>query len=472
MPSQLPNISDRLRGRYPFNKWEVSEILRDIDGNIKATSAEILRMQSDILALRMKREKLEKLGEECLSLMAPIRKLPTELLDHIFEFCCCDEASDFFPFANDLVDAPTFTLSSVCAQWREIILPNPKFWANLSLHLDPSMGEKYDMQTPVGLHLLRSKQYPLTLQIHLVSHEHPLLPTLIEHSQRWKSVSFHCFHFSERFWPSLTSLGQLTILKHLEIDSRRIPHLYLVQEAPSLRSLSLTYVPSSQLSGKFPWKQITHLELNAVHSGSVFRALESCPNLHSVFYRNIYCRSSESAHGIVNQKSAVRSVSICVSGIAKDAGCNLLNQLVSSFTLPRLEVLSLQTSISAHFYDLSRPRSLFTEWADTRPWCGNYSLGEWPRHAFDMFLDRSGCTLTTLQLEMIPISDLDAIHLLECLPSLENLLIREQGSDKRTISSQFLKSSCQRLSSSQVEGQPEPTSVKATGAWYLEHGIY
>ncbi|KAE9396707.1 hypothetical protein BT96DRAFT_98082 [Gymnopus androsaceus JB14] len=83
-------------------------------------------------------------NSECsVSLMAPVRKLLTELLDYIFEFCCCDKASLFTPRVND---GPTFTLSSVCAQWREIILPNPKFWANLSLeHLESSV-EEFDMQ--------------------------------------------------------------------------------------------------------------------------------------------------------------------------------------------------------------------------------------------------------------------------------------------------------------------------------------
>ncbi|KAE9405023.1 hypothetical protein BT96DRAFT_387621 [Gymnopus androsaceus JB14] len=101
-------------------------------------------MQSEIVALRMKREELEKLREDCQSLMAPIRKLPTELLDHIFGFCCWDVASFFSTEGSDLVDAPAFTLSSVCAQWREIIRRSPKFWANLSLNLNPSVEDAYD----------------------------------------------------------------------------------------------------------------------------------------------------------------------------------------------------------------------------------------------------------------------------------------------------------------------------------------
>lgn len=97
--------------------------LADVDRKIEATQAQLTQIVADyqctIKQLERERATLEEKISRTRAYMAPIRRLPSELLRHIFimnfdEYPCC-----------------AWILSSVCSQWRRLALSMPKLWSKV-----------------------------------------------------------------------------------------------------------------------------------------------------------------------------------------------------------------------------------------------------------------------------------------------------------------------------------------------------
>jgi F-box-like len=95
----------------------------DLDRKIEAAEAQLAQIVADsrctIKQLQRERETLDEKISRALAYMSPIRRLPSELLRHIFmmnfdEHPCC-----------------AWILSSVCSQWRRMALSMPKLWSKV-----------------------------------------------------------------------------------------------------------------------------------------------------------------------------------------------------------------------------------------------------------------------------------------------------------------------------------------------------
>ncbi|KIK52880.1 hypothetical protein GYMLUDRAFT_49719 [Collybiopsis luxurians FD-317 M1] len=109
----------------------------------------------------------------------------------------------------------------------------------------------------------------------------------------------------------------------------------------------------------------------------------------------------------------------------------MLGLLMNMLTLPLAEHLSLTTAgsaVCAERFPGPNPQKQYQRW--TRNPAHNVSdipffICQWPRMAFNSFLGRSRCSLTTLELKAMPIPDCDTIALLDLLPELRKLVIHE-----------------------------------------------
>ncbi|KAJ6537726.1 hypothetical protein B0H19DRAFT_961923, partial [Mycena capillaripes] len=137
---------------------EIRELLRahsqppdQLTSIISALADELARYDREIAQSALK--KLERLEvqrqtfqvqyEACSSLLAPIRRLPSEILVEIFGICW----ESFTPYVEDidlrtlslstemarLAHAPLLTLSQVCLRWHRIALGTPALWGRLDL---------------------------------------------------------------------------------------------------------------------------------------------------------------------------------------------------------------------------------------------------------------------------------------------------------------------------------------------------
>jgi F-box-like len=102
---------------------ESNTSLANVDRKIEAAEAQLAQIVADsrcaIKQLQCERTSLEEKIARTLAYMSPIRRLPAELLRHIFimnfeEYPCC-----------------AWILSSVCSQWRRLALSMPKLWSKV-----------------------------------------------------------------------------------------------------------------------------------------------------------------------------------------------------------------------------------------------------------------------------------------------------------------------------------------------------
>jgi hypothetical protein len=116
-----PTASSLARARCFLD--ESNSSLTDLEHKIETAEAQLAQIVQDskcaIQQLRRERAALAEKITRALAYMSPIRRLPAELLRHIFilnfdEHPCC-----------------AWILSSVCAQWRRLALSMPVLWSKV-----------------------------------------------------------------------------------------------------------------------------------------------------------------------------------------------------------------------------------------------------------------------------------------------------------------------------------------------------
>ncbi|THU82468.1 hypothetical protein K435DRAFT_555622, partial [Dendrothele bispora CBS 962.96] len=79
--------------------------------------------------LRNQQQRIYRRIDQCRSLLAPIRKLPPEVLGRIFRLVCIENS------AAAEIDCPAAHLSHVCAGWRDLARTTPSLWSHISINL-------------------------------------------------------------------------------------------------------------------------------------------------------------------------------------------------------------------------------------------------------------------------------------------------------------------------------------------------
>ncbi|KAF9266661.1 hypothetical protein L218DRAFT_857509, partial [Marasmius fiardii PR-910] len=134
-PEHLPNrfsvIQDLFRQTLShFQRQTVNQCLANAEVDLRTYQAEINRLQAMVILLKGRRDDLQGAITRYRSLLSPIRRMPPEILTHIFSFCC--ETNTIEP-----ENPPTaISLSKVCGRWRQLVLASPRLWSSLTLKLD------------------------------------------------------------------------------------------------------------------------------------------------------------------------------------------------------------------------------------------------------------------------------------------------------------------------------------------------
>ncbi|THV06944.1 hypothetical protein K435DRAFT_571528, partial [Dendrothele bispora CBS 962.96] len=106
---------------------EIKGMIRCAEDDLKAYRAEILRLEAKIAMLSTKSDLLENHTEKIRSLLSPVRRLPNEVLGHIFSYCC----DNIFSVSSSWRGRNAFL--SVCSHWREVGLTTPQIWTVIDL---------------------------------------------------------------------------------------------------------------------------------------------------------------------------------------------------------------------------------------------------------------------------------------------------------------------------------------------------
>jgi hypothetical protein len=198
-PSLPPNTLDSnnamdLTGHM---RSQYSKTMADIETDISKLDDEMSQLQTVMGRLAAERQSLERSLEEHRSIVAPIRRIPLEVLSGIFIFCADNSSSNSNSKCFDVTQAP-IQLSFVCNKWRRLAISMSQLWSSISLKggheyvLSSGRSQTYysrSIQTDMlSTWLLRSGSSPLTLGIDATWLEHDALTScialMIPHSHR------------------------------------------------------------------------------------------------------------------------------------------------------------------------------------------------------------------------------------------------------------------------------------------------
>ncbi|KIK55594.1 hypothetical protein GYMLUDRAFT_839372 [Collybiopsis luxurians FD-317 M1] len=107
-----------------INRKEVEGIILQCGRDLDDYEDELTRLESRIMFIREQKERLEEYKTKLGSLTSPIRKVPNEILDAIFDYTCEWNELRYSHNAIGLIDSthratldrlPSLSLSSVCS---------------------------------------------------------------------------------------------------------------------------------------------------------------------------------------------------------------------------------------------------------------------------------------------------------------------------------------------------------------------
>ncbi|KIM89282.1 hypothetical protein PILCRDRAFT_32570, partial [Piloderma croceum F 1598] len=110
---QAPNATEAIRLREALRL--ATPIVHQLDDDIS-------HVQMLLDKLRRKRELLHEFITEQNTILAPIRRLPAEILAEIFMFCMNYDISSFDPMQSPLL------VGQVCRGWRQVALSTQELW--------------------------------------------------------------------------------------------------------------------------------------------------------------------------------------------------------------------------------------------------------------------------------------------------------------------------------------------------------
>ncbi|KAK7023071.1 hypothetical protein R3P38DRAFT_2957362 [Favolaschia claudopus] len=244
---------------------------------IDAAEANIARINSQIRDLECLRDRERGVIARLRMAIAPVNKLPAELLREIFLHVRCQSSY----YRRDTVQKVQ-RLSHVCVYWRRVAHTTPRlFTETVSFKLEKTPSEDY---LALSKHWLdRSSPFPIS--IHLENsgtnwrrvNAGPLMDIMAANAHRWDSARFHLSSldvFDRIHAVSLNSLHTFD-LKSSDVKNHELTRPLLTAER--LQTLFL----HTQRSSKFvlPWAQITTLRVEDHHPMECLDALVQCASV-------------------------------------------------------------------------------------------------------------------------------------------------------------------------------------------------
>ncbi|KAL0066175.1 hypothetical protein AAF712_006800 [Marasmius tenuissimus] len=385
------------------DRHTISQFLLDAEQEIQRHDAEINRLRTAIHLLETKKLGLKKSMDRCHSLLSPVHRLPTEILTEILSIAC--EENKLCPSTPPNV----VKLSRVCGRWWEVICSAPKLWSSITIQFSSWEGKFPVLEKLVRLFLDRSDTQLLKLELDFFAvftdqdqiDMLPIIHALCDHAARWRVLGLE--NPPSTFTPSSSRIG-MPALQHLKAYEVH-PDIFssLFKNSPCLRTLDIMddYIDfSSDLPSDLSSHLIKILVVRDAYADAACSYLLRFPVLETLYMHGI------SFHNDSNRENTEHHFSTTIASLAVEFDTqSALDATLCRLTLPQL------TSLQVCGSDESVSECTWPIWAGA---------------AVTDFLSRSSCTLTSLCLRKLPITGDQAITLLEHVPTLVSLEIRER----------------------------------------------
>jgi len=381
---ELPTtpVPDLLGGHYIASESQAQMICDTISvaqADISRLDGEITRLNAVLDGLTRKRDALQTYTHLHTALVAPIRRLPPEVLSEIF-LCYNDENNVLYIRLNKV----PLLVGGVCSRWRTIALSTPRLWNSFALTIRPKHLKSDAMLAETWL--ARAGRCPLTIRLASQgTYRNPmklLMKEFLRHCEWWYDI-----HISVPL-PVLESLtpakNRLLRLQRLSLDVQLFEFLGIFQCAPRLRWLKLDSSLEPSLINA-PWNQIEYFDMGMREIDHTLELLRATPNLKECVIKLISSEPRRSHFSV----ELLHLRSMTISGNP--------TYFFDTLLLPKLQEISI---------DFCR-----TRWTATSQ--------------FTSLLSR--CSLAKLSLDLSnPLSDNDMIQILQACPSLVQLNLHRQ----------------------------------------------
>ncbi|THV08013.1 hypothetical protein K435DRAFT_642536, partial [Dendrothele bispora CBS 962.96] len=128
-----PRSSDIPQSNYyppPENVEEINTLLLEHESRFESLNCEIEHLKTRLKESLQQQDELSNLISSQRAHLAPIRRLPPEILAIIFLHCLPTEHN---PIRS--VDEAPLLLARVCKTWHQVCLATPRLWSALHIHI-------------------------------------------------------------------------------------------------------------------------------------------------------------------------------------------------------------------------------------------------------------------------------------------------------------------------------------------------
>ncbi|KAF9067071.1 hypothetical protein BDP27DRAFT_1179927, partial [Rhodocollybia butyracea] len=109
----------------------VTKLIDEVKEDVTRYKREIDRLKNTYANVKQQQETLETYLSDLRCIVAPIRRLPSEVLGEIFGFVCgMMSGSNLSKVKRSL---PAVSLLQVCSKWRKIVNTMPSLWSRFTL---------------------------------------------------------------------------------------------------------------------------------------------------------------------------------------------------------------------------------------------------------------------------------------------------------------------------------------------------
>ncbi|KAJ7592528.1 hypothetical protein C8J56DRAFT_479015 [Mycena floridula] len=321
---------------------------------LSTSNDEISRLTATIDKLVLEREALQQNVASYQAILAPIRRLPEDMLREAFVSCLPYNKAT----TPDVTEAP-LVLGRICRSWRELSLSTPALWASIHVQFfqDFKPPQVQRLSKEASAWIARSGACPLTIRVDHGKCEDPLVIQFIESltslSKRWRSLEITApaewlvwlVSLSNSDVPQLHSFSH-SVTNRLN-DSQIGETLWQsmnILGADQLRDVSLTNVMLRNhvaATSKINFGQLTRLELRLGFGSTLTYAAEilGCsPNLVTCTISILLGTEPESTPRNFKSVTLLHLSSLAIEFIysAIEGAGDLVEAFFSNLTIPRL----------------------------------------------------------------------------------------------------------------------------------------
>ncbi|KAF9014485.1 hypothetical protein BDZ89DRAFT_448785 [Hymenopellis radicata] len=279
-----------LRANIPVTPYQARAIAHVVEESTKAmldiqrclAVAKQHEFWTTMRELQSQVDRLQRIIDIRVASIAPIRKMPYDILLHIFAYCVFDDDDTYDPTCT------RWQMMRVCYTWRDAMLSFTGLWSSLSIRFPVSVPAELER---FYMHLDCNAEQPLNVYVNYISGTYTyeynskgLLSLLRKQSSRIRGLHIRICgdpHYIFRMehhlnFPSLPLLEDITILSPRQPWTMNSSFIDL--DAPNLKRARLFPHAGRHWFLPIPFRQLTHLHV-LINDVGAFRLLESSPTL-------------------------------------------------------------------------------------------------------------------------------------------------------------------------------------------------